>query len=620
MKKLYTLGLIGMTLTVAAQSNKVMVNTSNQALPAAKTTQTDYEVASPVRINNKPNTTKMFGKYAMATKVGESNWDRQTNSSVYRRILAHPEGKISVNWVTSTDGSANNYLGRGSGYNHFNGTSWGPISAQRIEPFRAGYSGIDYNGTTEIIMSHRVDTSGKPGALIYNTNGAIGGTTWSSQIVLNEPQPNRPTVLWPRTVVSGDYMHVIANYTSPSANTVGDTIRKAGVRSPTVYSRFKISTSTWEVQNITLPGYDSTRWFDGGADGYAIDAQGTNVAVLMGGTTNDITLWKSTDNGVTWDTTLILPFEVAAFNDQVEVLDTPEVCDGSTAVRLDSNGKAHCFWGRLRILNSTAGDGTISVFLGTNSIDYWFEGRPTVINSIAGALDGNGNGTLDAGTIDGRSRYGNGGIATMPYAVRNTNGDLYLVYSAITEDDADAGGANFRDVYITFSKDNGATWSAAQNMTAFMGFNKEQMFASTAIAGGKLHMVFMQSDAVGFFSTADNGSKIGPFDIMYYSIEIANIDNGKVGLNENANELFSVSGNYPNPFHNSTILPIQLTQKAAVKVTVMNILGEEVYNQTFEDTFVGQNNIEINSNFKSGFYFYNVEAGGYKVSGKMLAE
>jgi len=619
MKKIYILGLLGLSLSLNAQNSKFPTKSSDQAFPSIKTSSIDYTAPSPVIDRPSSSRGSGFGKNALWTKVGTTFFDRQTNSSVYRRILAYPNGKISINWHTSNDGAGANFLGRGSGYNHFDGTTWGPISNLRLEPFRAGYPGLDYNGTTEIIMSHRVDTNGKSGGLIYSTNGSIGGSTWTSNIVLTEALSTSPTVLWPRTAISGDFMHVVANYTGTSASQP-DSAKKAGVINPTVYSRYKFSTSTWEVQNITLPGFDSTRWYAGNADGYAIDANGSNVAILMGGVTDDVTLWKSSDNGLNWDTTIILPFQYPAFNDQVEILDTPNVCDGAVAIKLDATGKAHCFWGRLRVLNTTANDGSFNVFLGTNSIDYWYEGRPDSIIRVAGAIDGNNNGELELGSINARSRYGNSGAATMPYAVTNTNGDIFMIYSALAEDDRDAEGGNFRDIFIVFSKDNGITWSRIQNLTAVMGFNKEQMFGSAVIANDKLHLTFMESDQIGFYTNTDNPGKLGPFNIMYYNISIADIEGGKVGLLETKNNLFSVNSNYPNPFRNSTIIPINLTQKSDVMVTVMNILGEVVYTKNFDNTFAGVNNLDINGNFTSGFYFYTVEAGGYKVSGKMLAE
>ncbi|AMS26286.1 hypothetical protein AEM51_03870 [Bacteroidetes bacterium UKL13-3] len=620
MKKLYLIGLLALNIAASAQqATKEPSAKLDKPLPYISN-NTDYEMASPLRVNDNTYTSRQsgYGKYAKWEIVGSTFFDRQTNSSVYKRVLAYENGKVSVLWTTSSDNYINKFLGRGSGYNHFDRTAWGPVTKNRIEPFRAGYPNFDYNGTSEIIMSHRVDTNSKSAGLIYNTNGAIGSTEWTSNLVL-PPATNQPSVLWPRTAISGDYMHVIANYTDPEKSQT-DTVFKAGVKNPIVYSRYKFSTSTWEVSNITLPGFDSTRWLNGAADKYAIDAKGSNVAVLIGDNTADIALWKSTNNGTSWTRTIIDSFPYPAYNN-TPFNDTVTVTDGSMALRLDSTGKAHCFWGRLRVSwNTNSNPNALSVFLGTNSIDYWYEGRPDSIVSVAGAVDANNNGTLDPGTTNNRSRYANAGAATMPYSVIGADGTIYLIYSALSEDDLDAQGSCYRDINITFSKDNGATWNKTQNLTSTMGLSKEQMFGSAAIASGKLHITFMESNDIGFYSVEYNPNKTGPFDIIYYSISLADIQAGKVGLNETENTLFTAGTNYPNPFNNSTIIPVNLKEKADVKVSVINILGEVVYAQTYTNTLVGANTLEVSGDFKSGFYFYNVEAGGFKTSGKMLAK
>ncbi len=618
MNKLYILGFLGLGLVANAQTQTFPQVQGNKSLPKASTNNRDYDVASPVRVdNNHTSRAAGYNKAARWVTVGQTNFDRQTNSSIYNRIIAYPNGKVSVIWNTSVDGPENRYLGRGTGYNHFDGNAWGAINMNRVEAERTGYSSFAYNDTNEIIMSHKVDTAGNSGGLAYLTNSNIGNSDWTSQTVL-PPLPNQSSVLWPRITVANGYMHVLANYTSPTA-TQTDTVYKAGVKYPTVYSRYNFASTSWEVENITLPNYDSTRWYDGSADNYAIDSRGSTVGILMGGVSNDITYWKSNDNGDSWTSTIIDSFPVPAFHDQDLILDTPNVSDGSMSIRLDSNGMAHCFWGRLRILNTTINDNTSSVFLGTNAIDYWFEGRPDTTTTIAGAYDASGDAQLNIGIIDGRSRYGNAGVATMPYAMIADNGNIYVIYSALSDEDLDAQGAGYRDLYIVYSTDNGDTWSPIQNLTGTMGYNVEQMFGSACITNDTLHLTFMESNVVGFYDAVNNPNKVGPFDIVYYKIPVSDINNGTVGVAETTKPL-TVGTNYPNPFRNSTVIPVNLTQKADIKVTVMNILGEVVYSNTISNTTTGINNIEVNGNFKSGFYFYNIEAAGMRASGKMLAE
>lgn len=619
-----------------AQTTKPL-HTYMQTLPLQKVQ--DYTPASPVIATNKKATTtptNYFGKTTVPpVKVGQTENDRQANSSIYRRIITYPGNKISIAWMTSSDGPTNGYLSRGTGYNSFDGSSWGSVSEARIEQNRAGYPCLDYSSTLnkEIVFSHRIDTNSKSGGLIFSQNLSVGSSSWAGQIVLDTPSvTTHSSILWPRSATSGNYIHVLGNYSVPSASQP-DSVIISGVRQPTVYSRYNTATSTWEVKNITLPGYNGTRWYAGQGDGYSIDAVGNTVAILMGSYYNDLTLWKSGDNGHTWTQTIIDSFPFPAYNSTqpfpgTHLNDTITTCDGTINVKLDQSGKAHCFWGRMKIAwNQTGSTPGVGFFLGNNNaIDYWYEGRPTIITGQIGfAPDTAGTPNIQLlGAIDAHSRYGVSGLATMPYASTDTAGNIFLVYSGLAVGDDDGNNAFFRDIFCVYSSNGGVTWSAPLNLTKQFGLNVEQMFASTAQnITNKLHITYMQSNFVGFYGSGSNGNnnKAGPFDIMYWSIPTADIMNGKVGINEVQNELFTLDQNYPNPFNGTTTVPVTLKKTTDVKINVINIVGQTVYSQNFDKAQAGINKFSIDlTHLNSGVYFYTVEAEGYKVTKRMIVE
>lgn len=627
MKKFYLLGLLAASFAVNAQAPKT---TGQEHLSKTTSNNTaDQTPVSPV-VNKQTNrkigdTGKGFGKNSTWVVVGQTEFDRPTNASNYRRIITYPNGKKSVIWTTSSDGSGSGYLGRGTGYNHFDGTSWGTVSKNRIENRRTGYPNFDYDPTSgnEIVLSHKVDSSGYSGGMLFNTNGSIGSNTWNGVSVLDTVQ-SLPGVLWPRTAVSGDYMIVIASYTDSSSRQPGR-VFKSGVRAPQVYSRLNLRTNTWDVVNQTLPGYDSTRYYTGGGDNYAIASKGNNVAILMGGLTDDIALWKSSDNGGTWTKTIIDSFPVPAFNFRQLVLDTPLSTDGSMSVTLDNSGKAHCFWAIGRMFDNDTNNTTYSYFPGQNTIAYWYEGRPDsiVVAGFSPEDPTDGDEDLVVGSVlDDRTRYGNlSRLATAPYAV-NSGDTVYLVYQGLTDNDLDQQSQGFYDIYVTTSTDNGATWSAPLNLTATIGLSEEQVFASVAAdCSSALHITFMNTLTQGFFDATDNPSKVGPFDIVYYQIPVEDIfDRAVVGVKEN-NELFSLGQNYPNPFDATTTIPVKLNRAADVKISVVNMIGQTVYSNIFANSPAGLNNFDINmASAKAGVYFYTVEAGEYKVTRKFIVE
>lgn len=629
MKKFYLLGMLAAGLAVNAQTPSTG-NLGNQSKITSKQTG-DYTPASPV-INPQANsrigqTGKGYGKNSHWVIVGQTEFDRPTNASVYRRLITYPDGKKSVIWTTSTDGPSTSYQGRGTGYNHFDGTAWGAVSKNRIENRRTGYANFDYDPTsgTEIILSHKVDSQGFSGGMMFNTNGAIGSNNWNGVSVLDTTR-SLPGLLWPRTAISGDYMVVIATYTDSSSNQP-NRIWKSGVRAPQVYSRLNLRTNAWDVVNQTLPNYDSTRYYSGGGDNYAIDAKGNNVAILMGGLTDDITLWKSADNGATWTTTIIDSFPVPAFNFRQLVLDTPLSTDGALSITLDASGNAHCFWaiGRMFDNDTTNGNTTYSYFPGQNTIAYWYEGRPDsiVVAGFSPEDPTDADEVITIGqVIDDRTRYGNlSRLATAPYAV-NSGDTIYVVYQGLTDNDLDQQGQGFYDIYVAASIDKGATWLAPVNLTATMGLNEEQTFASVAADCSKnLSLSFMNTRSQGFYDATDNAEKVGPYDIVFYEVPVTDIfDKNIVGLNE-VNDLFTIEQNYPNPFEVNTTVPVSLVRATDVKISVVNMIGQTVYNNTFTNSPAGLNNFNVNlSNANAGVYFYTVEAGDFKVTRKMIVQ
>ena len=491
---------------------------------------------------------------------------------------------------------------------------------------RCGFPSIDYSANTneEIIISHIVKAgTGNAGGLRFNRKTGLGTGTWNSSVVLDTVS-NIPGVLWPRTAVSGDNLYIFASYTDSSANQPGRVVMD-GIRTPQVFSHYKFSTNEWVAKNILLPGYDKERVYSGGGDNYSIDASGSNVAILVGGLTDDLSLWKSTDAGLTWTKTIIDSFPVPAY-DYKTLVDTTNTNDGGVHVILDGTGKAHCFWGRSRVLDNNIDDNSISYFPGQNAILYWQEGwNVDSARVIAGMPDENNNGDLDLADSwnDAGAKYGNHSIATMPTAAISSNGVIYLAYSALTEDDISADSKNFRDVYMIHSKDGGNTWSDILNCTSFLGFNLEQIFASLAKdVDGNVHMTFMQKASIGRYDATNNPGATGPYDIVYMKIDTASIHNGSfTGLESAKNDLFTVNQNYPNPFTGITSVPVNFKRSTDVTVRIMDLTGKEVFVNNYNNVPAGASTLEINaSTLSSGLYLYSIEAEGFKVSRRLIVE
>jgi hypothetical protein len=84
-------------------------------------------------------------------------------------------------------------------------------------------------------------------------------------------------------------------------------------------------------------------------------------------------------------------------------------------------------------------------------------------------------------------------------------------------------------------------------------------------------------------------------------------------------EIFSLKQNYPNPFNPSTVISFQLAVSSYTKFTVYDILGNEVSTLVNEQLKAGSYEIECDgSNYASGVYYYQLRAGDFVETKKML--
>lgn len=82
---------------------------------------------------------------------------------------------------------------------------------------------------------------------------------------------------------------------------------------------------------------------------------------------------------------------------------------------------------------------------------------------------------------------------------------------------------------------------------------------------------------------------------------------------------FSLMQNYPNPFNPTTSIRFALPNESSVRLTVFNMLGQEVSTLIQGTMAAGFHKVEFDaSNLNSGMYIYRIEAGKYVSVRKML--
>ena len=140
-------------------------------------------------------------------------------------------------------------------------------------------------------------------------------------------------------------------------------------------------------------------------------------------------------------------------------------------------------------------------------------------------------------------------------------------------------------------------------------------------------------DVLGF--VPGNGNSNSPKDYSFtddkvtpgkYSYRLKQIDTDgqfsyskTIQVNFGSAVKFELSQNYPNPFNPVTTIQFSIPQSGNVKLTVFNILGEQVavLVNEFKDSGVHTINFDAGQ-FNSGLYVYKLESSGFVQTRKML--
>ncbi len=124
----------------------------------------------------------------------------------------------------------------------------------------------------------------------------------------------------------------------------------------------------------------------------------------------------------------------------------------------------------------------------------------------------------------------------------------------------------------------------------------------------------------GFFTTSANF--VGAFGSVNWAETWSTLGFTTVSVNEvydySIPVLYELKQNYPNPFNPNTNISYSIPQSGNVKLTVYNMLGQEVANLVNGYKETGSYTITWNAqNMASGIYVYRLEAGNQVISKKM---
>ncbi|MDC0249653.1 glycoside hydrolase [Flavobacteriales bacterium] len=522
-----------------------------------KITMSGDEALSHLMVNPNPHTSVVLNSNSKSSTISEeiigaTTYDLQSNAAVQNRIIVHDNGNISAGWTMSQEYNTT-FSDRGTGYNFFDGTSWGAQPTNRLEASRGGWPSIIALGNgSECAITHNTDNS-----YINNTSRTYVGTgLWGENPITSS------YMIWNRSAaggVDGNTIHMIG--VTASTNFQGTPFN--GLDGALVYYRSQDGGTTWDITDMQLPGMDTSMYTAMGGDIYAIAAQGTTVVVAYFDDWGDSYIVKSTDNGDTWTKTIFLDFPVEKYTmddgldlDGDLVMDQVYSTDNYGALVLDDDGNAHVFYGIMMYLDDDLADASSSWFPGINGIAYWNESfgpditPPTMhpgdsslwysdmMNDhwIVAAPDRNGDGIVSG--IDSTGTYAlyYSSRASMPNAGFDANGNIWMSFSGYTEN-IDNGTQVFRHLYLTKSEDGGINWAVPVDVTPHDMWNglQECVFGSmNPIINDKIQIIY-QADFEPGLAVRGDEDLVDINNIIYLEIDPIGVFDGMTwNCNNNA--------------------------------------------------------------------------------------
>lgn len=560
------------------------------------------------------------------TIIGTTIFDLQSNSSSpSNRIELFPDNTIGAIWTQGT--VPPDYVNRGTGYNYFNGSEWMEMPTNRVEDIKTGYPSYSACGPTgEAIASHASGT----GMNIYKRD-MKGTGEWVHTVI---EAPADQDLFWPRLTSSGDgfnIMHLFA-IAIPSET---DGPFYEGLRGALVYYRSTDAGATWQGPTI-LPGLTSNEFVGFNGDAYSITAKGNNVVLLYTDSWTDMFFMKSTNNGESWEKTVIWEHPVPRWD--YTAFDTIYSPDGAGHATLDSTGKVHVAFGITRVLFE-AGDEGPSWFPLVDGLAYWNEDLPTwtgeenqqdVLNPdnvfetgnlIGFVTDFNGNGELDfvGFNIANFGLYGTS-LTSMPQLVIDDNGIIYAVYSSVTET-FNNGVQNYRHLWITLSRDGGLNWDNQIHLgDGEAHIFEEMVYPSVArfTQENFIHVIYQADEAPGV-SVA--GMDVTPDDptenfIYHMPIRIDEVLSDEIELFSHSK--VNLSSAYPNPLRNHTSFNVSFDEKSSVILEVYSIAGQKISVKSYGNYSAGNYTLDYDAtSLKTGNYLYKFIVGEKYFTGKI---
>lgn len=557
--------------------------------------------------------------------VGTTYYDLQSNSLLQNRIWRHDDGTIGAAWTLGMNATA--FADRGTGYNFFDGTSWGPHPAQRIETVRTGWpSYAPWGAGGEIVVSHDFSSF----LLQFNTRPVKGTGSWTQFPFTYTTGPT--TLAWPRMITSGEdheIVHLLAcTYGEYQGQAVG-----------MVYSRSLDGGVTWDIQNEMIDGTGADFYTEINADQYVwANPVGSTIAFLVAGAWHDMFMMKSDDNGETWEKTVIWEHPYPFFDWETTLTDTFFCVDNSASIALDSEGKAHVVFGISRVIHASAGTG-YNYYPYVDGIGYWNEDMPVFSNNLNALsppqygypateltedynyigytqdVDGDGEITFIETATGFPMSYRELGVSTMPTVAVGPNGYVVVIFTSTTET-YDNSLWNYKKLWMR-ENPYGLGWGDFHHLTAdiFHIFDESIYPVAYPAWDDYVHVLYNNDGSPG--TALDGDHDYIENRITYMKIGLY------VGIDEKqpANAILSGMEIMPNPANERVWVNYTLNRSSNVTLSIADLSGRVSYQQDLGHKNPGEYTQQVAlTGLRPGLYFVQLKSGNQSVNGKLIIQ
>ena len=569
-----------------------------------------------LKVQIHPDLTTVLGPAVVGQKMlstfvmGDTYYDLQSYVNVMPRMHAYDDGTVGATW---------HYRGetvppdpdRGAGYNYYDGSSWG-TQIDHVGPAdRHGwpnYAAWGPNG--EIICVYKYVANAGP--ILFFRRETKGEGDWiESQ--LDAPEGN--SIVWQSMLTSGEnheFIHVLA-YTYD--------IEYQGQTNALLYYRSNDGGVTWDspvVFDELGPDYFSS--VDAMTYTWA-NPVGNTIAFSYGFNEWGAMIFKSYDNGDNWES---MDVYTTPFDQLDPPSDSPPIpCGaGTSAIALDSQGKAHVVFGRSGVIYE---GGTYYWYPWTDGLIYWNEDMEpldtTIISSYTleyleegGNLIGYVQG--DYTVVEGQPNYQQT-ICDWPVLSIDDDDNMFVAYSCFAPDYLTGEQYIYKHIFATASWDGGASWTESQDLVTDIQFLfSECVYTQGPVKINDIFHVAFQEDFQPGIAEWLNNHEIHENRMFHLALP----KDMFVGVNENEQTLsYEMSDLYPNPANSSVYFRLRTEYNTNIEVNVLNSVGQLVLSEDHGLMTAGSNKLNFDvSSFGAGIYYCIVNVDGQTTSRKLV--